>query len=105
MPLWNNLSMLTCIYRKTAKRIGFNVCNTILGETPLSNENRIVNCLILYTKQYIFTYVKQNRVPNFTGLMNHLKFKHDIEKSIFIRNYEISNFDKLWSLWDHIVDF
>ena len=56
MPLWNNLRML--IYRKTAKRIGFKVCNTILGETPLSSENRIVNFLILYTKQYIFTCVK-----------------------------------------------
>ena len=90
------------IYRKTAKRIGFNVCNTILGETPLSNENRIVNFLILYTKQYIFTCVKQNKVPYFTGLMYHLKLKHNIEKSIFIHNCEISKFEKLWSLWDHI---
>lgn len=40
MPLWNNFSML--IHRKTAKKLGFNVCNTILRETPLSSENRIV---------------------------------------------------------------
>ena len=34
-----------------------------------------------------------------------LKFKHDIEKSIFIHYYEISKFEKLWYLWDHIFDF
>ena len=56
MPLWNNFSML--IHRKTAKRLGFNVCNTILRETPLSSENRIVNFF------------------NFTGLIYHLKFKN-----------------------------
>ena len=103
MPLWNNLSML--IYRKTAKRIGFNVCNTILGETHLSNENRIVNFLKLYTKQYIFTCVKQNKVPNFTGLMYHLKFKHQIEKSIFIQNFKILKFEKVWSSWMLSFDF
>lgn len=103
MPLWNNLSMH--VYRKTAKRIGFNVCNIILGETPLSSGNRIVNFLILYTKQYIFTCLKQNKVPNFIGLMYHLKFKHEIEKSIFIQNFEISEFEKLWSSWVLIFDF
>ena len=103
MPLWNNLSMH--VYRKIAKRIGFNVCNIILGETPLSSGNRIVNFLILYTKQYIFTCLKQNKVPNFIGLMYHLKFKHEIEKSIFIRNFEISEFEKLWSSWVVIFDF
>ena len=103
MPMWNNLSML--IYRKTAKRIGFNVCNIILGETPLSSGNRIVIFLLLYTKQYIFTCLQQNKVPNFTGLMYHLQFKHEIEKSIFIQNFEISKFEKLWSSWVLIFDF
>ena len=44
--------------------------------------------------------MKQNKVPNITGLMYHFKFKHDNEKSIFIRKFE-----KLWSSWDHIFDF
>ena len=101
MPLWNNLSML--IYRKNAKRIGFNDCNTI--ETPLSNENRIINFLILYAKQYLFICVKENNVLNFTGLMFHLKFRHDIEKSIFIQNCEFSKLAKLWFSWDHIFYF
>ena len=86
--MWNNLSMH--VYRKAAKRIGFNVCNIILGETPLSSVNIIVKSLILYTKQYIFTCLKQNKVLNFTGLMYHLKFKHEIGKSIIIQNFEIS---------------
>ena len=61
--------------------------------------------MLLYAKQHIFTCVKQKKVPNFTGLMYHLKFKHDIEKCIFNHNYEISKFEKLWFLWDHIFDF
>ena len=91
MPLWNNLSML--IYRKNAKRIGFNDCNTI--ETPLSNENRIINFLILYAKQYLFICVKENNVLNFTGLMFHLKlgtilrkvFLFKIVKSLSLRSF------------------
>ena len=55
----------------------------------MSSGNRIVKFLILHTKQYIFTCLKQNKVHNFTGLMYHLKFKHEIEKSIFIQNFEI----------------
>ena len=45
MPLWNNHSML--IYRKTARRIGFNVSNTVIGETPLSNKSELLKFLIL----------------------------------------------------------
>ena len=52
MPLFNSLSML--IYRYTARRSGFNVCNTILGETPLSSENRIVKfCITIYKTIHI----------------------------------------------------
>ena len=91
------------IYRKNAKRISFSDCNTF--ETPLSGENRIINFLILYAKQYLFICVKENNVLNFTGLMFHLKFRHDIEKSIFIQNCEICKFAKLWFSWDHIFYF
>ncbi|XP_056019638.1 uncharacterized protein LOC125668194 [Ostrea edulis] len=57
--LWSNLSMH--IYKTTSKRIGFNVLNILLGELPLLKGNRIVNFLILYTKQYIFSCLKKKK--------------------------------------------
>ena len=87
MPLWNNLSMH--VYRKTANRIGFNVCNIILGETPLSSGNRIVIFFNTIYKTIHIYFSETRQIPNFTGLMYHLKFKNEIEKSIFIQNFEI----------------
>lgn len=52
LPLWNNLSM--SIYRKTTKRIGFNVINIVFGEKSISVDNKPVNFIMLYTKQFIF---------------------------------------------------
>lgn len=59
LSLWNKLSMH--IYCKTTNRIGFNITNVIVGEIPLNQGNKVVNFIILYSKQYIFNCLKQKR--------------------------------------------
>lgn len=38
--LWSELSLH--IYRKTSKRIGFNVLNIMFGEAPLTCHNKVI---------------------------------------------------------------
>ena len=71
--LWSELSLH--IYRKMSERIGFNVSNIMFGEIPLSFNNKAINFIILYSKQYIFICLMQNKEPNLVGLLCHLKFK------------------------------
>ena len=42
------------LYEECSKSIGFNITNIIFGEYPLNMENKALNCIILYTKQYIY---------------------------------------------------
>ena len=79
LPSWNALSAR--LYERCYKRVGFNICNIIFGEYPLNGEIKALNCIILYTKQYIFFCLKQNRVPVFLGLYDHLHLRYKIEKS------------------------
>lgn len=64
LPLWNNLSMH--LYRTTLNRFGFNVNDVLFGELPINGCNKVVNVLILYSKQYIL--VVQNKTKNLTLL-------------------------------------
>ena len=76
-PLWNELSLR--IYRKTRERVGFNVSNIIFGKFPLSSYNKVINFIILHVKQYIFTCLMQNNMPNFCGLLCYLNLKYKVE--------------------------
>ena len=103
LSLWSNFSLH--IYIKTKERIGFNLQNVLFGVFPLTKKNKVINFLILYTKQYIFSTLKQNKLPNIYGLLSHLKFKFSIEKYIAIQNKDVCRFEKSWSLWKNIFDF
>lgn len=70
---WSDLSLH--IYRKTTERVGFNVLNIILGELPLSNNNRVINFIILYVKEYIFVSLMQNKMPICFWITQSLKNK------------------------------
>jgi hypothetical protein len=59
--LWSELSLH--IYRKTSDRVGFNVSNIILGEIPMSIDNKAMNFVILYVKQYNFICLMQKKEP------------------------------------------
>lgn len=100
--LWSDLSLH--IYRKTSERVGFNVSNVILGDLPLSNNNRVINFIILYVKQYIFISLMQNKMPNFLGLLSHLRIKYHVERYAAIQNQKLRNFEKLWLTWKNILD-
>ena len=76
--LWNDLSLH--IFLKTSERVGFNVSNIILGEIPLSINNKAINFIILYAKQFIFICLMQSKEPNLIGLLCHLKLKYLSDK-------------------------
>lgn len=95
LPLWNKLSMH--IYCKTTNRIGFNITDVIVGEIPLNWGDKVVNFIILYTKQYIFNFLKQKKIPHLKGLLQHIYFKYKVERYISIKSCEIVKFDKQWS--------
>ena len=92
------------IFRRTSQRIGFNITNVIFGERPLKLCNKVVNFIILYTKQYIFYCSKQNRAPNITGLLHYLFFKYKVEKYVAIKSCEILKFEKIWATWKNIFE-
>lgn len=61
LPLWKNFSMH--IYRKTTiLRVGFNVNNVLFGELTLSGYNKVVNFIILYSKEYIINCSKEKKL-------------------------------------------
>lgn len=57
---------------KTTNRIGFNITNVIVGEMPLNQGNKVVNFIILYTKQYIFNCLTQKKIPHLKGTTTNL---------------------------------
>ena len=66
LPLWSKLSIH--ILRYSGKRIVFHVYNILFGETSLGKDNKIVNFIILCTKQYIYLCLKQKRIPTLCEL-------------------------------------
>lgn len=51
MALKDITSVEKCVYTTTTNRVGFNVINIILGETPLNGNNKEINCILLCCKQ------------------------------------------------------
>lgn len=103
LHIWNDL-MILHIYSTTSKRVGFNVKNIHFGETPLMNENLVINFLILYAKQYIFHCLKGSKTPNLYGMIGHLKMYYHVEKFISEKNNTTDNFDALWSQWKYMLE-
>ena len=56
------------ILRNTGKRIVFHVYNVLFGETSFCKDNKIVNFIILHTKQYIYFSLKQKEYQLFVIL-------------------------------------
>ena len=88
------------IYKKTTKRVGFNVINILFGENSLSVDNKPVNFITLITKQFIFIYLKQNKIPNYVDLLYYLSFKYKIEKYASVQKFQLRKFEKCWSQWE-----
>lgn len=61
--------------RKHGRQVGFDAINIRFGENSPNVENKPVNLMILYTKQFIFICLKQNNIPNFVEILRHLSFK------------------------------
>ena len=78
LALWNLFSIH--IYNATSERFRFDVVNIIFRECPLQKANKVIIFLIVYGKQYIYPCSIQNKLPNLTGLLCHLKMKYEIEK-------------------------
>ena len=72
------------ILRNTGKRIIFHVHNVLFVETSFSKDNKIVDLIILYTKQYIYLCLKQKKFPIFYERIHFLKFEYKIEKKCII---------------------
>ena len=87
--------MVTC-------KIVSHAYNILFGETSFCKDYNIVNFIILYTKQYIYLYLKQKRIPTLCQLMHFLKFKYKIEKYASIQKLQHSLFEKWWSTWKYL---
>ena len=80
------------ILRNTGKRIIFHVYNVLFVETSFSKDNKIVDFIILYTKQYIYLCLKQKKFPIFYERIHFLKFEYKIEKKCIIPKATAFNF-------------
>lgn len=90
--VWKSFSLH--IYTTTSNRVGFNVINIILGDTPLNGNNKIINFIILCCKQYIFSCLLQSRIPNLCSLLCHIRMKYYIKRCVAIHHLKLSIFDK-----------
>lgn len=69
-------TIIVCVYiGKHGRKVGFDAINIRFGENSPNVENKPVNLMILYTKQFIFICLKQNNIPNFVEILRHLSFK------------------------------
>ena len=98
---WSKLSLYNC--RKTQERVGFNVSNTIFGKFPC-HYHKVINFIILHVKQYIFTCLMQNNMPNFCGLLCYLNLKYKVEKYAANQSFKWHIFEKQWSLFQNIFE-
>ena len=76
----NHCGVSLYIYRKTHERVGFNVSSIIFGKFPLSSYKKVINFIILHVKQYIFTCLLQNNMPNLCGLLCYFNVKYKVKK-------------------------
>lgn len=100
--LWSELSLH--IYRKTSKRIGFNVLNIMFGEAPLTCHNKVIIFFILSMKQYLFSCLMLNKVPTLIGFLGHLKIKYNVKRYAAIQSSKVHKFEKQWDSWKEIFD-
>lgn len=59
LPLWNTLSKHIYWITTNENGFNFNVFNVIFGEIPLNEGNKVVNFIMMSTKQYIFNCLNQ----------------------------------------------
>ena len=84
--------------RNALKELGLIFVISFLMNTLLIGRTSF-NCIVLYTKQYIFFCLKQNRVPVFCGLYNYLQLRYKVEKSAYLDKLENEKKNKTWSTW------
>lgn len=92
------------IYHATSLRLGFNVVNILFGELPMSKNNKVINLIILCSKQYLFTCLKKGKLPCLSGLLSYLFNKYKVEKYIACKNFEMQKFVNTWQPWYSIFD-
>ena len=97
LPLWSKLSMH--ILRNTVKRIVFHVYNILFGETSFCKDNKIVNFIILYTKQCIYLCLKQKNYTLCVSLYIFWSLKTRLKKYASIRKLQYSTYEKWLSTW------
>lgn len=91
--------------RETQILVNFNKRNILFGD-QFSKNNLVVNFIILSTKQYIYKSLKQKKIPNISGILNHFQYNYQTEKFIALRNGRNEFFSKIWSPWNNLfTDF
>ena len=89
------------ILEKTQILVNFNKKNILFGD-QFSKNNLVVNSIILITKQYIYKSLKQKKIPNISGILNHFQYNYQTEKFIALKNGRIEFFSKIWSPWNNL---
>ena len=94
MPLWTDLAEY--ILEKSQNAVVFDSYSVIFGK-PFTITNMSVNKIILFTKQYIYLNLKQNKNLNFPCLLAFIHSKINIEKYIAKKRNEIDKFILIWN--------
>ena len=92
--LWRNLK--ENIYNNTHKVVNSTEETVIFGVNPPSD---ILNCIILYTKAYIYKINKSKGQVNIYGLLNFMRDTYENEKYASKMNLKLELFENKWNLW------
>ena len=76
----------------------------IFGEVPFSYQSLVINFIILYAKQYIFSCFKCGKLPNLIGFINFLKMNYNVEKYISVKNSTVDKFNSFWEQWKAVLE-
>jgi hypothetical protein len=92
---WNNMMNDTLIIDKTI---------AMIGKISKNKKKDILNAILQLARWYIYTEKFNFHIPFLYKFLCHLKYKIKIEKIIYLRNNQISKFEKMWEEIEMHID-
>jgi hypothetical protein len=92
---WNNMMNDTLIIDKAI---------AMFGKISKNKKKNQLNAILQLARWYIYTEKLNFQIPFLYKFLCHIKYRIKIEKIIYIRNNQISKFDKMWEEIETYID-
>ena len=93
---WQDLENILRNKCTNSARFSFSLELVIFGTSLLIKTDKVIECIILFAKFYIYKCRFQDNIPNCLAYMTHLKHRYQIEKLLAIRSNNYNLFQLSW---------